>query len=331
MAQQHPRRWTIAGVGMGVVIVVAIIMVVNRPRDTPDGRPRIAASPISTTTSGILRHDGRDRSYLVHLPSGPPTGRPLVIALHGGGSTGTDMRALTHLTTVASRHGFLVVFPDGVGRSWNDGNVPPTLQAESRGVDDVSFLLALIDRMIADYRIDPARVYATGISNGGSMALRLGCEHPDRIAAVAPVASALFSGQADGCRPAQAMPMMLIHGTADPSSPYDGGTIRTPDGTEIGTSMSSAATVRHFAAVNGCADERVHLLPNSSDDGTVTAVHTWTDCPDAAAAVLYEVRGGGHTWPGGEQYLPAAAIGATSHDFNASEVIWSFFAEHRRA
>ncbi len=174
---------------------------------------------------GTLESGGLPRTYLLHVPRryDPAAAWPLVFALHGGGSQGRSMPGLTGLSRLADRRGFLVAYPDGVGRSWNDGREDPDVPAQRQRVDDVAFLTALLDDLTRRYRVDSARVYATGISNGGFMSQRLACEASTRIAAVAPVVATLGVELAARCRPARPVPVLMVNGADDPLVPFQGG------------------------------------------------------------------------------------------------------------
>lgn len=278
----------------------------------------VGCRPTGSTT---LEVGGRARHFDVFAPPGGP-GMPLVIVLHGNGGTGPQMRRFTHLDAIAAREQFVVVYPDAVGHHWNDGR--PELAS---GVDDVAFVASLIDEMARRYAIDRHRVYVTGISNGAIMSYRLACELGDRIAAIAPVAGDL--PRVPPCTPPAPVSVLAINGTADPLVPYGGGEI----GRGRGTVLSAAASTALFAHRAGCgpAYSETALPDRDPDDGTRSELATYTACPPGVAVELVTVEHGGHTWPGGVQYLPRIAIGATARDFDGSELIWQFFAAHPRA
>jgi polyhydroxybutyrate depolymerase len=274
--------------------------------------------------------DEAERSAFVYVP---PThdgseATSLVLVLHGGGGTAAGMIKLTQgLDTIADREGFIIAYPAGVDKHWNDGR-EITGDADT---DDVGFLSALIDHISADYAIDSKRVYATGISNGGFMSFRLACELSDKIAAIAPVTAALSEDLYATCSPSEPVSVLVVNGTHDPLVPWDGGTVgfglREPG---RGQALSTADTIAYWVARNRCAaGPDVLQLPDADPkDGTRVRWEVHGQCDGSSEVVLCEIEGGGHTWPRGWQYLPEGVIGATSQDVEANEVIWQFFQEH---
>lgn len=284
-----------------------------------------------TEQAGHMSHAGLERRYRVYRPAGWRADRPtpLVLALHGGGGDGDKMARLSGFGAVADRHGFLVVSPDGVDRHWNDGRGVEQYRAHREDIDDVGFLAALVDRLAGEYPVDRRRVYVTGVSNGGFMTQRLACEQADLFAAFAPVIATMAENLAAECRPAQAVSLLMINGTEDALVPWEGGHVRFGR-RRLGRILSTPATVDLWVGHNRC-DPRAAIeeLPDRDPaDGTRVTRSVYGGCRDGAAVVLYTVRGGGHTWPGGWKYLPEFMIGRTSQDMDASEVIWAFFREH---
>lgn len=285
----------------------------------------------AAATRHELVHGGRAREYWVQAPRGPAAA--LVMALHGGGGTAAHMPRADggRLVELAARDDVLLVFPQGVQRSWNDGRGTAIIKAEVRKVDDVGFLRALSERLLVEYRIPPGRVYFTGISNGGFMSFRMACEAADLVAAVAPVTANLSENLGRTCAPDRPVAVLIVDGTEDPLVPYQGGEV-TVLRTRRGAVRSAPASARFFAEANGC-DPAAHtrVLPDRDPgDGTFTRVHEFQDCRARADVTLLEVDGGGHTWPGGPQYLPRFLIGGVARDFHASDVIWEFFRDHPR-
>ena len=280
------------------------------------------ASTVPGDLSAAFEFGGLSRTYLVHEPPGHPTG--LVLNLHGGGSTGAEEERLTSFDAVADANGFVVVYPDGVDRNWADGRGAGP--ADRRDVDDVGFLTALAAKLQNQYGVGRGHVFATGASNGGFMSNRLGCDRADVFAAIAPVAGTLGSNVA--CKPSRPVAVLEVHGTADPLVPFDGGSMRGRGGrSEI---VSAPAMVERWRTADGCQGTPAGETLPSTGDGTV--VHRFTSAPCAAgtAVVFYQVDGGGHTWPGGPQYLPKMFIGRTTHAFAASDAIAQFFTGHAR-
>ncbi|MCA9685038.1 MAG: alpha/beta hydrolase fold domain-containing protein, partial [Myxococcales bacterium] len=195
--------------------------------------------------------DGTRRDFLLHVPEGaaPAEGRPLVIAFHGAYSTPDATEDYTGLSTLADAENFVVVYPKGKQRLWNDGRIPDAY-------DDVAFTAALIDHLIAGEDVDPDRVFVTGISNGGFMAHRIGCDLGDRVAAIAPVAGTLSQELLEVCEPAGPVAMMMFMGTDDDLVPYEGGELGGKLGAGIfGTMLSARDTAEQWAGFEGCVGE----------------------------------------------------------------------------
>ena len=279
-----------------------------------------AASP--RDLAGTFRSGGTDRTYILHVPPGDPVG--LVLSLHGGGGTGTGQQGLTDFDTVADAHNLLVVYPDGYDKSWADGR--GASPADRHHVDDVGFLVGLAGKLQNDYRIATGHVFVAGMSNGGFMANRLACDRADVFAAIAPVAGTLGVGMV--CNPSRPVSVWDAHGTADPLVHFNGGDVHGRGG--VSRSISAISMVNKWRIADRCqGDPSAEALPNVGD-GTVAHRFDSTACAASTEVVLYQIDNGGHTWPGGKQYLPKPVVGATSRAFDASELIAQFFLAHRR-
>ena len=284
--------------------------------------------------TATLEHDGQTREYHYRLPTNlkeqPPA---LVIALHGGGGKGARLDAMTNsqLTRAAQARKWVVVFPEGIDNGWNDGRTPVTRRDKARAkVDDIGFIGALIDRMIAEHQIDESRVYVLGMSNGGFMSFRVALELSDRVAAVAAVTASLGIVHIDA-NPKKPVGVLVMNGTKDPLIPYNGGMVKL-FGVDRGEILSTEATVDWWAKRNNCRDtgDARHKPDTSQIDSTRVMVQKRSDCDDQVEVVLYKIEGGGHTWPRGIQYLPERAIGKVSHDIDAAADIFTFLSRHRR-
>jgi polyhydroxybutyrate depolymerase len=277
------------------------------------------ASPFQTAQ---LDFGGIPRTYSVHVPAGIERPSGLVINLHAAGATGQDQAALTHYDSVADAHGFVVAYPDGIDFSWADGR--GASQPDRQGVDDIGFISALVGKLVADFGIDPGRVYATGLSAGAFMTNRLACERADLFAAIAPVAGTLGANVA--CNPSRPVAVLETHGTADSVVPFDGGAMTARGGAS--NILAAPAMVDRWRQVDGCqappADE---VLPDSAD-GTQSHRTTYSACAAGTNVVFMRVDGGGHTWPGAPTIL--TDVGPTARAFDASEASWQFFNAHAR-
>ena len=282
-----------------------------------------------------LVHQGRTRTYHVHLPPGHSRNKPvpLVIALHGGGGRGDNMDRSTkgQINREADQRSWVVVFPQGIENGWNDGRKIYTPKDRRRSeVDDVGFIAKLIHRLHTDFNIDRKRVYATGISNGGFMSLRLAVELSDRIAAVGAVTASLGK-VLENKIPKQPVGVLFMNGTEDPLVPYEGGQV-TLLGMKRGEILSTEASVHWWVKHMDCSSSpKKSSLPNIVKfDRTRTEVERYIDCRGKVQVILYRVVGGGHTWPGGKQYLPQKVIGRVSRDFQGVRKIFDFFSQHQR-
>jgi polyhydroxybutyrate depolymerase len=279
---------------------------------------------VAQTQEDNFDFEGLQRTYTLYTPSSYDGTRalPLVIALHGGKGNSERMSDLTHLSQLGEQEGFFVVYPNGYENRWADGR--GTTPADKAGINDVGFISTLIDRLLGEYKIIPQQVYVTGISNGGHMAYRLACELSQKIAAVAPVAANVVQNIVASCDPKRPVPVLQLHGTEDPFGPYLGGEVNGG-----GFTLSAEASVAFWASRNGClAEPSSENLPDTVQDGTTVTVSSYQSCQQDADVQLYTIVGGGHTWPGGLQYLPERIIGKTSRDIDANEIIWMFFKEH---
>lgn len=279
----------------------------------------IAAAAISILdrSNGTIVSSGRERQYLLHVPASydPTKPTPLVISTHGAALWPAQQMNLSHWNRLADEDGFIVVYPSGtdVPKSWG-------------GKADVTFISELIDTLEAAYNIDATRIYANGFSNGGEIAFELSCKLSDRIAAVGTVAPALLL-PSRWCTDSRPMPLISFHGTADPFAPYNGGTsLASPPRFIAGESIPFEAVStwkRYWARRNRCAQEAVESVVAAD----VTRLE-YTHCADDAAVVLYTIRGGGHSWPGGKP-MAEWLVGPTSRSIDASSLMWAFFREHR--
>jgi len=226
-----------------------------------------------------LLFGGTTRTYLVHVPPRVGEGRPLplVLAFHGGGGNASGFKAYAGLDTVADREGFLVVYPDGSGRlgrrllTWNAGGCCG--YAAAQNVDDVGFALAVLRDVARNVLVDPARVYATGHSNGGAFTYLLWAKRGDTFAAFAPVAAAAGPYFAD------AKPRPLLHAASE----------KDP----LVTFAMQQRTLDRVKKLNGCGDKGEDwakgCLRYPSKNGTPVVIYVHDEghkYPEAAPALI---------------------------------------------
>jgi len=266
-----------------------------------------AAANDSTQESIVV--EGMTRTYRLHTPPGADGPLPLVFNFHGYGGTGADEETLSGMDSAADTLHFVVVYPNGIDKHWRFG---------LSEISDVDFVNAVIDHLADSGAVDPSRVYATGLSDGGFFSIYLGCLSATRMAAIAPVAASMTGLQAIGCAVSPHIPVMLTFGTDDPIVSWGGKTSAS------GKLLSVDATIGVWADHLGVSTDptRDELLPDRDpNDGSRAHLRVYGD----GELQLYAIEGGGHTWPGGEQYLPVWAVGHTNRDYDASEAILDFF------
>jgi len=287
-----------------------------------------------------LRHGGRARAALVHVPPAATRGDrlPLVLAFHGGGGAPGSFEAYAGLDAVADREGFVVAYPFGSGPlprrllTWNSGEGCCGYARRNR-IDDTGFALALVDELARAGLIDARRVYATGHSNGAMMAYRLAAERADRVAAVVPVAGAMDLAS---FAPSRAVPVLHIHSVDDPRALYEGGLGPPFPGTETRVPHRPVEEgLARWRERNGCLGEpdvvETRLGADGSPNEGRTAKHlVWRECEDGVVE-HWKLTGSGHGWPGRSSTGPSAElIGPPTTLVSAAEEIWAFVRRFRR-
>lgn len=268
--------------------------------------------------SKTLMHDGIERAYTLYVPANytADEAAPLVFNLHGYGSNAFEQGIYGNFNSIADTAGFLLIIPDGTldlsgTTHWNVGG-----WTIGSTVDDVGFVEAMIDATAMEYNLDAKRVYSTGMSNGGFMSFLLACQLSDKIAAVASVTGSMTPQTYNACNPQHPTPIMQIHGIQDGVVPYNGDPLWT---------QSIQNVVDYWVDYNNCTTEPLTFeVPDVNMEDGSTAVRILHEGGDAGATVEhYRIDGGDHTWPG-----TALVFDGTNLDFNASEVIWQFFAKY---
>ncbi|HZB41218.1 MAG TPA: PHB depolymerase family esterase [Ilumatobacter sp.] len=297
----------------------------------PDTTAATTACP--ALTPGVndieLTAGGATHPVRVFVPSAY-TGAPLpvVIDWHGLGSTGPQQAMYSGYESVAESEGFIVVHPTGVANVAGGPNSWQLFPAADGARDDVAFAGALIDELASSWCADAARVYSTGMSNGGFFTARLICEMSHRIAAAVSVAGTFHP---ESCEPARDVPYVAIHGTEDKVVPYAGGdsTLSSPDSPEelrVFFESVIPEEFNEFARDAGC-DANIN-----TDVGDDVIRHEYTGCDGDAPLIFFEVRGGGHTWPSSPMAaLTSGALGYTTDDIDATRDGWAFMSQYTLA
>lgn len=268
---------------------------------------------------GTITVDGLERTYTLRLPSSynGSTPMPLVIAMHGGFGSGTQLENQSQLTPKGESEGFILVYPDGYPspiniRTWNAGGCCG--YAMNQNINDVGYISALLDQIIATHNIDTLRIYATGMSNGGFMSYRLACELSDRIAAIAPVSASMTI---ESCQPVRPVPVISFHSFLDTSVPWQGG---IGDGISNHYNSPQDSVLNAFAVHANCT-----VLNDTVQHDAAMTVIRWHDCDCGAEVIAYNTQDGGHSWHGGT----GTGIGdPPSQTVSANDLMWDFFLQH---
>jgi polyhydroxybutyrate depolymerase len=272
--------------------------------------------------------DQTERRYRLHGPPSLKAPTPLVVVLHGGGGSAESAIAQTGFDAEADRHGFITAYPEGTDRArpllnalgkpglntWNAGACCGT--AVEQGSDDVGFIRAMVGEIATRHPLDPKRIYATGISNGGMMAYRLACEASNLVAAIGAVSAVIVVAP---CEPRFPVSVLHIHGTADQNVPIAGG---------VGSKSivkypypPVERSIAFWAARDDCGKDPIvsHPAPD-------VTLRSYPRCTLGLAVDCYVIEGGSHAWPGGRRL--AKFLDAPSNAIAATPPIWRFFAAH---
>ena len=276
----------------------------------------------------ILGGSAESRAYILHVPTKLGAKPALVLNFHGGGGNAPGHQKYVRMDPLADREGFLVAYPEGTGpfdgkfETWNAGGCCGSAVRDQ--VDDLGFVRRLLADIARRQPYDPARVYATGLSNGAMMAYRLATELSDQIAAIAPVAGTIA---VEHFPTARAVPVLHIHSVDDPRAIYAGG-LGPPFPMTNSRVMHLAVEVglAGWAQANGCATP-IEAREKKEWQGHTATLYAYPRC--RAEVLLWKLTGAGHVWPGGEpDYFPKL-LGPGTAVIDANEEMWRFFSRHR--
>jgi len=291
---------------IALTAILAAALVAGHDASRAAGDSLCSSAPSRGNLYVQMAVGGVPRSAIVHVPRHARRGArlPLVLAFHGAGRTGSFMASYSTLESLSDSQGFISVFPSAARphRYW------ALAEEDPGGPQDLAFIEQLLDRAEAMTCVDASRVYGTGISNGGGMTARLGCEMSSRLAAIAPVSGGYSS--LDPCHPSRPVSVLEIHGTADKVVPYAG---KPPGGRG-----SVGSFLGQWTALDGCRGS-----PTRRGYGPSSMIFSWRHCADGTEVEHIKIYGGGHAWPGAEppDRAPTAPI-------SAARAVWNFFRGH---
>jgi polyhydroxybutyrate depolymerase len=269
----------------------------------------LALLQAQSTVTDNFNWDGTNRSYRLRVPPAASSGDllPLVINMHGFAGSASGHESSTGMNIVADSAGFFTVYPNGTFtflflRGW-------ATEISGPAVDDIGFISALIDTLVAEYPIDPTKVYACGFSNGGGMTSTLACELSDKIYAFGINAAAILPSNGPLCNPTTVRPMLSFHGTSDFIVPYGGSSTLAP----------AEGFFKFWVNQETCNDPVIDAFPDIASDGTLVFRARFDDCASGNKHWFYRIQNGDHTWPG--------SPGATQQ-IDADAELWEFFKEN---
>lgn len=251
---------------------------------------------------------GFSRNYLAVVPPATAKPRSLLIVLHGVNGRGANMRAMGFEPSAAP-NGTVVVYPDAIGGSWNDGRVGMEPMQAGMVTDDVAFLRALVDEMVTRANVDATRVAVAGFSNGAMMASRVACDMPDRVRGVALVGGTAGQNNSQVCLPSRSLSIVEVHGTNDAVVPYVGGKVADNQGRKRGSVLSVVDFVSFWSHTCRCTGTRETPIKAAL---AVTMVEAQS-CSPGSPVVHYRVTGGAHEW-------------FRIQGFDTTKVVWDFLA-----
>ncbi len=310
------------------LFVVAAILVAGYfylLHPTTIAQPSLSAT-LQTQTITI---NGHKRTYHYYLPENVKATPALVFVFHSSLSNGNTIRQRTayQFDVIADKKGFIVVYPDGYQRHWNDCRASADYAANTENINDVKFVSKIIDWFATQHQINTKRVYATGYSNGGHLSFRLAMETPNLVAAIAPIAANLPIDKNLDCKKSgQPVAVALFNGTADAFNPHHGGLVSILGNDSRGKVLSSQDTINYWLNLAGYQNSigvKKQLSDINLQDSSTVEKSTWIQ--DSGPEIsLYTLQGGGHTIPSKRVRL-GGLFGQTNGDIEAAHEVWKFF------
>lgn len=228
--------------------------------------------------------EGRERSYLVDAPRNP---QGLVLVCHGFGGSAGDMRKWAGFTKILDAHSFVIAYLDGLPDAEGKRNFQVEYQFQNPKINDVMFAQELARQLVNQYKLDPKRVFCTGMSNGADFCYYLARQKNPIVRAVAPVAGCMMVCWDKTLITRNRIPIMEVHGDKDNITLWDGD-LQNRDG--WGAYYGIPAVMSHWVKVQSLTEREIKSV------GKITRTRWWTK-RDSAEYILYALEGGGHDWP----------------------------------
>ena len=249
--------------------------------------------------SDSIRIGNQYRSFHYNQSGVLKSGGSLVFVLHGSGGSGkVIMNATTKLAQKSATENFLLVYPDGYKKYWNECRKMASSLANKENIDEASFFNAMISYFQEKYKINPQQVFAVGTSGGGHMCYKLAMTMPRQFRAITALIANLPDDNNMDCAESKvAIPVMIVNGTADPTNPYNGGMMQSANFI-MGTVRSTDLTFQYWATLAGYSGEAVkeNIPDNDPADGKVIERYTYKE-KGKPEVVLLKVVGGKHDYP----------------------------------
>lgn len=267
-------------------------------------------------TQGI-KVDGEMRRFTMYVPESTTSSRaiPLVLNFHGSGITALEQMFYTEMNKTAEKQGFIVVYPQGKNNDWNVGFD----MDYDTGSNDVAFIDLLIKKIQKKYKIDSSAIFATGFSRGGFFIHRLVAELPNTLAAIATIGAPLPNEVLKRHPNQKNIAVLLAHGDSDEVVNYNG---------KFFAYQSMNETVDYYINQNKSNKKPISIIINPEKDETSVVIKKYKG---AKPIVKIQIKNGGHTWPGANDFNIGLLLGKTTHDIMFNEMMWEFFVKNKKS
>lgn len=264
-----------------------------------------------------IKIDGEMRRFTLYVPKSIDTlkATPLVLNFHGSGMTALEQMFYTKMNKTADQYGFIVVYPQGKSNDWNVGYD----MDYDKGPNDVSFTDLLIKKIQKKFNIDANAIYAIGLSRGGFLTHRLVAELPNTFAAIATVGAPIPNEVAKRHPNQKNIAVLLVHGDADQIVHFNGKEFAYHSNNE---------TVDFYKKHNQSKNKPITVGINPENDDTSVLIKKYEG---SKTTIAIQIKNGGHTWPGADDFNIGFPLGKTTHDISFNELMWKFFSSNKKS